>query len=57
MLQGIGVSRGCGIGRALVAAAQSVQFTPRDGCDPSAERARLAEAKAAFTAHNARLAE
>ena len=56
MLQGIGVSRGCGIGRALVAAARAVEFTPRDGCDPALERARLAQAEAAFTAHNKRLA-
>ena len=52
MLQGIGVSRGCGIGRALVAAARTVEFTPRDGCDPALERARLAQAAAAFPAHN-----
>lgn len=56
MLQGIGVSRGCGIGRALVAAARAVEFTSRDGCDPALERARLAQAEAAFTAHNKRLA-
>ena len=56
MLQGIGVSRGCGIGRALVAAARAVEFTPRDGCDPALERARLAQAEAAFMAHNKRLA-
>ena len=56
MLQGIGVSHGCGIGRALVAAARAAEFTPRDGCDPALERARLAQAEAAFTAHNKRLA-
>ena len=56
MLQGIGVSRGCGIGSALVAAARAEEFTSRDGCDPALERARLAQAEAAFTAHNKRLA-
>ena len=50
MLTGKGVSAGCGIGRAMIIREQTLEFTPKSGCEPEEEKRRLEEAVEGFYA-------
>lgn len=57
MYQGIGVSRGYGIGRAVIYRETELKYTPNTDCDVRAEMQRWREALTAFIDRNERLSE
>ena len=57
MLNGIGVSKGYGIGRVVIAAEAEISYIPKTNCDPVAELDRFNGALEEFFAKNSKLAE
>lgn len=57
MLSGIGVSKGYGIGRIVIATEAEINFTPKDNCDPAVERERFSKALNTFIEKNTALAQ
>lgn len=57
MLKGIGVSKGYGIGRVVIAAESDIGFAVKDNCDPGAERERFSGALQTFFEKNEALAQ
>ena len=49
MLNGIGVSKGYGIGRVVIATEAEIHFIPKDNCDPALEHKRFSNALNTFT--------
>ena len=52
MLNGIGVSKGYGIGRVVVVKENTASFTPKNDCDPKIERNRFNDALNTFVQNN-----
>ena len=57
MLNGIGVSKGYGIGRVVIATEAEIHFIPKDNCDPALEHKRFSNALNTFIEKNTALAQ